>query len=153
VPQQSKEGRDYLSLKLDDPSFTAPIFANLFDDPDGEVLHPRLLVLSHEGWRVSRCSQASPGRGRGNQCHARESRDTDETGADKSKGHTPTFVCHADPSQAMRQVIAREHRRDGIEQSDSGPDEWRASGSESEPPKRQRDTGSKGTCTEGNHDA
>jgi uncharacterized protein (DUF736 family) len=34
--QKSKEGRDYLSLKLDDPSFTAPIFANLFDDPDGE---------------------------------------------------------------------------------------------------------------------
>ena len=34
--QQSKDGRDYLSLKLDDPSFTAPIFANLFDDPDGE---------------------------------------------------------------------------------------------------------------------
>ena len=34
--QQSKEGRDYLSLKLDDPSFTAPIFANLFDDEDGE---------------------------------------------------------------------------------------------------------------------
>ena len=33
---QSNEGRDYLSLKLDDPSFTAPIFANLFDDPDGE---------------------------------------------------------------------------------------------------------------------
>jgi uncharacterized protein (DUF736 family) len=24
------------SLKLDDPSFMAPIFANLFDDPDGE---------------------------------------------------------------------------------------------------------------------
>jgi uncharacterized protein (DUF736 family) len=34
--KQSNEGRDYLSLKLDDPSFTAPIFANLFDDPDGE---------------------------------------------------------------------------------------------------------------------
>ena len=28
--KQSNEGRDYLSLKLDDPSFTAPIFANLF---------------------------------------------------------------------------------------------------------------------------
>ena len=28
----SNEGRDYLSLKLDDPSFTAPIYANLFDD-------------------------------------------------------------------------------------------------------------------------
>ena len=26
----SNEGRDYLSLKLDDPSFNAPIFANLF---------------------------------------------------------------------------------------------------------------------------
>ena len=34
--KRSEEGRDYLSLKLDDPSFTAPIFANLFDDPDGE---------------------------------------------------------------------------------------------------------------------
>ena len=34
--KRSNEGRDYLSLKLDDPSFTAPIFANLFDDPDGE---------------------------------------------------------------------------------------------------------------------
>ena len=30
------EGRDYLSLKLDDPSFTAPIYANLFEDEDGE---------------------------------------------------------------------------------------------------------------------
>jgi uncharacterized protein (DUF736 family) len=34
--QRSKEGRDYLALKLDDPSFSAPIYANLFDDADGE---------------------------------------------------------------------------------------------------------------------
>ena len=34
--KQSNEGRDYLGLKLDDPSFTAPIYANLFDDDDGE---------------------------------------------------------------------------------------------------------------------
>ena len=34
--KRSSEGRDYLSLRLDDPSFNAPIFANLFDDPDGE---------------------------------------------------------------------------------------------------------------------
>jgi uncharacterized protein (DUF736 family) len=34
--KESNEGRSYLSLKLDDPSFTAPIFANLFDDQDGE---------------------------------------------------------------------------------------------------------------------
>ena len=33
----SKEGRDYLSIKLDDPSFNAPIFASLFADDDGEV--------------------------------------------------------------------------------------------------------------------
>ena len=26
------DGRPYLGLKLDDPSFTAPIFASLFDD-------------------------------------------------------------------------------------------------------------------------
>ena len=34
--KRSEEGRDYLSLKLDDPSFTAPIYANLFDDEEGE---------------------------------------------------------------------------------------------------------------------
>ncbi|MCE4226315.1 DUF736 domain-containing protein [Methylobacterium sp. C25] len=34
--KRSGEGRDYLSLKLDDPSFTAPIYANLFDDEEGE---------------------------------------------------------------------------------------------------------------------
>ena len=34
--KRSSEGRDYLSLKLDDPSFNAPIFANLFDDEGGE---------------------------------------------------------------------------------------------------------------------
>lgn len=34
--KRSNEGRTYLSLKLDDPSFAAPIFANLFADEDGE---------------------------------------------------------------------------------------------------------------------
>ena len=34
--KRSTDGRDYLSLKLDDPSFNAPIFANLFDDEGGE---------------------------------------------------------------------------------------------------------------------
>ena len=32
----SGAGRDYLSVKLDDPSFNAPIYANLFDDEEGE---------------------------------------------------------------------------------------------------------------------
>jgi hypothetical protein len=34
--KRSEEGRDYLSLKLDDPSFNAPIYANLFRDEDGD---------------------------------------------------------------------------------------------------------------------
>jgi uncharacterized protein (DUF736 family) len=34
--KRSEEGRDYLSVKLDDPSFNAPIYANLFDDEDGD---------------------------------------------------------------------------------------------------------------------
>ena len=34
--KRSEEGRDYLSLKLDDPSFNAPIYANLYGDEDGE---------------------------------------------------------------------------------------------------------------------
>jgi uncharacterized protein (DUF736 family) len=29
--KRSNEGRDYLSVKLDDPSFALPIYANLFD--------------------------------------------------------------------------------------------------------------------------
>ena len=35
--KRSNEGRDYLSVKLDDPSFNAPIYANLFDDGDAET--------------------------------------------------------------------------------------------------------------------
>lgn len=34
--KRSNEGRDYLALKLDDPSFTAPIYANLIEDEDGD---------------------------------------------------------------------------------------------------------------------
>ena len=34
--KRSEEGRDYLSLKLDDPSFNALISAKLFNDEDGE---------------------------------------------------------------------------------------------------------------------
>jgi uncharacterized protein (DUF736 family) len=35
--KRSNEGRDYLSVKLDDPSFTAPIYANLVDGADSET--------------------------------------------------------------------------------------------------------------------
>ena len=35
--KKSDGGRDYLSVKLDDPSFNAPITANLFDDEGGET--------------------------------------------------------------------------------------------------------------------
>ena len=34
--KRSGEGRDYLGLKLDDPSFNAPIYANLVQDEEGE---------------------------------------------------------------------------------------------------------------------
>ena len=34
----SYEGRDYLSVKLDDPSFTAPIYANLVEDGEAFAL-------------------------------------------------------------------------------------------------------------------
>jgi len=35
--QTSKEGRDYVSVKLDDPSFPAPIYASLVVAEDGET--------------------------------------------------------------------------------------------------------------------
>lgn len=34
----SRENRDYLSVKLDDPSFPAPIYANLMDAEEGYSL-------------------------------------------------------------------------------------------------------------------
>jgi uncharacterized protein (DUF736 family) len=34
----SRENRDYLSVKLDDPSFPAPIYANLIDADEGYSL-------------------------------------------------------------------------------------------------------------------
>jgi uncharacterized protein (DUF736 family) len=34
--KRSAQGRDYLSVKLDDPSFTAPIYASLFEDDGGD---------------------------------------------------------------------------------------------------------------------
>ena len=35
--KRSNEGRDYLSVKLDDPSFPAPIYASLVEDEGGEA--------------------------------------------------------------------------------------------------------------------
>lgn len=32
----SREGRDYLSVKLDDPSFAAPVYASLTETDDGK---------------------------------------------------------------------------------------------------------------------
>ena len=37
-PKRSNEGRDYLSVKLDDPSFIAPIYANLVEDGEAFTL-------------------------------------------------------------------------------------------------------------------
>jgi uncharacterized protein (DUF736 family) len=39
--KRSTEGRDYLSVKLDDPSFNAPIYANLFDDAPAPFCGPK----------------------------------------------------------------------------------------------------------------
>ncbi len=35
--ERSAEDRAYLSIKLDDPSFNAPIYARLFEDEGGET--------------------------------------------------------------------------------------------------------------------
>jgi uncharacterized protein (DUF736 family) len=50
--KRSNEGRDYLSVKLDDPSFTTPIYANLFDDEGGETL-PRVILWPPVAWRLT----------------------------------------------------------------------------------------------------
>lgn len=35
--KRSSEGRDYLSLKIDDPSLPAPLYARLFAEEDGKT--------------------------------------------------------------------------------------------------------------------
>ena len=58
--KRSNEGRDYLGLKLDDPSFNAPIYANLFDDEDGDDdVRVILFVRLAPGARVYRGLQTS----------------------------------------------------------------------------------------------
>jgi uncharacterized protein (DUF736 family) len=42
--KRSNEGRDYLSVKLDDPSFNAPIYANLVEDGEAFALIGRAAV-------------------------------------------------------------------------------------------------------------
>ena len=34
--KKTQDDRPYLSVKLDDPSFTGPVFAQLFEDEDGD---------------------------------------------------------------------------------------------------------------------
>jgi len=48
--KRSNEGREYLSLKLDDPSFLTPLFANLFDEEDSETFN---LIWSRPSNRTS----------------------------------------------------------------------------------------------------
>jgi len=46
--KRSSDGREFLSLKPDDPSFTTPIFANLFEVADVES---DFLIWSRPGGR------------------------------------------------------------------------------------------------------
>ena len=57
----SKEDREYLSIKLDDPSFAAPIFATLFADEDGKTPQPDLDPRAHVEWRLIPTTHAPPG--------------------------------------------------------------------------------------------
>ena len=45
--KRSGEGRDYLSVKLDDPSFPAPIYASLIETDDGFSLSASALSSVH----------------------------------------------------------------------------------------------------------
>lgn len=45
----SQGGRDYLALKLDDPSFAAPVFANLVESDTGETYR---LIWSRQSGRA-----------------------------------------------------------------------------------------------------
>ncbi len=59
--KRSNEGRDYLGLKLDDPSFNDPIYANLFSD-EGEETYSLDLVAQRQAQRqLGRTTTPRPG--------------------------------------------------------------------------------------------
>jgi len=84
--KRSEEGRDYLSLKLDDPSFTAPIYANLFDDEGGE------------GYTLLWSRSAEERRGRA-QSQAAQSGSPDGAFAVSFSPDRPTCACRSLPAQ------------------------------------------------------
>ena len=47
--KRSNEGREYLSVKLDDPSFAAPIYANLFGDEGASEGYSLIWSRSRKG--------------------------------------------------------------------------------------------------------
>ena len=59
--KRSNEGRNYLSVKLDDPSFNAPIYANLFDERRRRELHAHLVPRPQGQRRLSRPPDTPPG--------------------------------------------------------------------------------------------
>ena len=59
-PKCSNEGRDYLSVKLDDPSFNAPIYANLFDDEGAETYYLDLVPQPQAQRRLRRLKRGAP---------------------------------------------------------------------------------------------
>ena len=58
--RRSSEGRDYLSVKLDDPSFSAPIYANLFDNEDGETFSLIMVPRPQAQRRLNKASHNGP---------------------------------------------------------------------------------------------
>ena len=70
--KRSTEGRDYLSLNLDDPSFNAPIIANLIDDggtggPRGRDVATwrQRTYLNAAGWEGMAAARSRPSVGAG----------------------------------------------------------------------------------------
>ena len=57
--KRSSEGRDYLSVKLDDPSFTVPMYANLVrPDPPGGAFRDPLRLPDRAAGSYVRCRQS-----------------------------------------------------------------------------------------------
>ena len=116
--KRSNDGRDYLSLKLDDPSFNAPIFANLFDDEGGEsysLIWSRSRKIKR---RMSRTSPKRPARDTGRGFRFAGMGCTDQETADparKKPGRLPRFFARllpglwpAAPGDGRRAAVRRD---------------------------------------------
>ena len=109
--KRSGEGRDYLSVKLDDPSFNAPIYANLFEDENERPSHSSGPAAAKP--TPTEVSPTCPARYRAGRFRKSADRLTASTAIQQREHHSPSGIV-----AFTEEVGSRFHRESGSSSSD-----------------------------------